>query len=93
MPENSDSDGNGTGTRLRIALNVPGANTVPVSRVLQLKSDRTSSAAVFRITPMTAGTLALRFSVYLELDAQMLQEVEAELLVLDAVGEGAQIVR
>lgn len=42
---------------------------------------------------MTAGTLALRFSVYLELDAQMLQEVEAELLVLDAVGEGAQIVR
>lgn len=37
MPENSDSDGNGTGTRLRIALNVPGANTVPVSRVLQLK--------------------------------------------------------
>ncbi|NJP45911.1 hypothetical protein [Actinacidiphila epipremni] len=70
---------------LRILLESEAAAVHPVTRVTELRPDRTTEAVEFAVTPERTGLAPLHFSVYRDRDGQLLQRVSAELPV-DARG-------
>lgn len=74
--------------RLRVLLKARGALVQPPARRCLLRTDRTTDPVFFAVTARDAELVSLTFSVYLERDGQLLQEVETELAVEPPAGAG-----
>ncbi|WP_220189048.1 hypothetical protein, partial [Streptomyces phytophilus] len=71
--------------RLRVLLDAGRPAVVPVTQVVELRTDRTTAPVDFEVVPDEPGPLTLAFRVYRERDGRMLLEVHTELEVTDPV--------
>ncbi|MGY1984098.1 amino acid adenylation domain-containing protein [Nocardia gipuzkoensis] len=67
--------------RLRVLLQSHQAFVHPVTHLALLKVDRTTDPIVFEVVPEREGVASLTFRIYLDRDAQLLQEVVVALPV------------
>ncbi|MCT2589538.1 serine/threonine protein kinase [Streptomyces sp. N2-109] len=73
--------------KLRVLLDARGAAvTWPVTRLVELRADRTTEVVDFDVVPAEAGELGLTFRIYRDVDSELLMEVQAELDVTGDVG-------
>jgi hypothetical protein len=74
--------------RLRVLLSARGAIVEPSVQRCLLRTDRTTEPVFFTVTATDAELVSLTFSVYLERDGQLLQELETELQIEPPAGAG-----
>jgi DNA-binding SARP family transcriptional activator len=67
---------------LRVLLQAEHATVQPMTQVVALDVDRTSKPILFQVVPTEIGQVELVFRVYLDRDSQLLQEIRAELPVI-----------